>query len=111
MGPCNHSCMACTRSPRWRFALRAFVATLLAASCRQDAVVGPGNGPPYLAVVVLVDAPPEVTSRGPYLFHVRELSGTLHIDTTFRASPRDTVVFSVPAATYRVDIGDVPATC
>lgn len=84
---------------------------MLVASCRHDAIIGPGTGPPFLAVVVIVDAPPEVTSRGPYLFHVRELSGTLRVDTTFRASPRDTVIFSVPAATYRVDIGDVPATC
>src|SRR3990170_1911541 len=43
---------------------------------------GPGGPPPYLAIVVAVDAPAEVTVRGPYSFRVRELSGTLPIDTT-----------------------------
>jgi len=83
------------------------------ASCLAESATGPNGGrrPPYLAVVVTVDAPPEVTSRGPYTFRVRELSGTLGVDTTFRASPRDTVILSVTAASYRVDIGDVPPTC
>jgi hypothetical protein len=42
---------------------------------------------------------------------VRELSGTIKFDTSFRASTRDTVIIPVTAATYRVDISDVPSTC
>jgi hypothetical protein len=64
-----------------------------------------------LAVVVLVDAPPEVAAKGPFTFRVRESSGTLGVDTTFRATPADTTILSVTAASYRVDISDVPATC
>ena len=68
-------------------------------------------GAPYLAVVVLVDAPDEVTVRGPYRFRVRELSGTIRRDTTFFATPRDTVILSVEPATYVVEIDEVPAAC
>ncbi|MBK8250998.1 MAG: hypothetical protein IPK85_26915 [Gemmatimonadetes bacterium] len=68
-------------------------------------------GAPYLAVVVLVDAPDEVTTRGPYRFRVRELSGTIRRDTTFFATPRDTVILSVEPATYVVEIDEVPAAC
>ncbi len=87
-------------------------ALVAALACRPDAATGPaGRHPPYLAIVVSVDAPPEVTSRGPYRFRVRELSGTLPIDTTLRASPKDTLIIPVEPASYRVDIADVPATC
>ena len=81
------------------------------SSCAENATGVSGRQPPYLAVLVFVDAPPEVTTRGPFTFRVRELSGTLGVDTTFRASPKDTSILSVPAASYRVDISDVPATC
>src|SRR5687767_7906375 len=80
-------------------------------SCEAPSGINSGRRPPYLAVVVMVDAPTEVTTRGPYTFRVRELSGTLNVDTTFRASPKDTVIMSVVAASYRIDIADVPPTC
>ncbi|MBC8088121.1 MAG: hypothetical protein H7Z40_12705 [Phycisphaerae bacterium] len=90
-------------------AAAALVFTL--ASCETPSGIPAGRHPPYLAVLVSVDAPTEVTSRGPYRFRVREMSGTLNIDTTFSASPKDTTILSVPAASYRVDISDVPPTC
>lgn len=68
-------------------------------------------GAPYLAVVVLVDAPDAVTVRGPYGFRVRELSGTLHYDSAFQATPRDTVILSVQPATYLVEMAGVPESC
>lgn len=87
-------------------------AFLLGPACAPDAAMGPGGtGPPYLAIVVSVDAPPEVTSRGPYSFRVRDLSGTLPLDTTVRASQKDTIIFHVEPATYRIDIANVPASC
>ncbi|HKS06545.1 MAG TPA: hypothetical protein VJR92_09560, partial [Gemmatimonadaceae bacterium] len=97
--------------PRGRFVrfVRTAVFALLGAACAD--AIGPGGGPPYLAVVTFVDAPAEVTARGPYTFRVRELSGTLNIDTTFRATVRDTVIMHVPPASYRVDVSDVPSTC
>lgn len=92
--------------------VRFVVASLLAvAACKPDATAPTGARPPYLAIIVSVDAPAEVTSRGPYSFRVRELSGTLPVDTTVRASPKDTIIFHVEPASYRVDIADVPATC
>lgn len=86
-------------------------AALSLVGCTESAVTGPGRQPPFLAIVVFVDAPPEVTTRGPFSFRVRELSGQLGVDTTVRASPADTIILSVAAATYRVDISDVPAAC
>jgi hypothetical protein len=79
------------------------------ASCAGDATAPVGA--PYLAVVVLVDAPDEVTVRGPYRFRVRELSGSIRRDTTFFATPRDTVILSVEPATYVVEIDEVPPAC
>lgn len=81
------------------------------AGCITEPPTGPVRQPPYLAILINVDASPGVTIGGPYQFRVRELSGTIKFDTTFRASPRDTVIIPVAAATYRVDIADVPPTC
>jgi hypothetical protein len=89
--------------------LSALVILSLAAGC--DLAPLTPEGAPYLAVVVLVDAPNEVTVRGPYRFRVRELSGTIKRDTTFFATPRDTTILSVKPATYVVEIADVPAAC
>lgn len=84
---------------------------LALASCVTERVTGPSRQPPYLAILLQVDAAAGVATGGPYAFRVRELSGTLKFDTTFRASVRDTVIIPVTAATYRVDISDVPPTC
>lgn len=100
-------------APAW--AKRVVAGCLLAfAACTPESASGPAGGaqrPPYLAIVVAVEAPPEVTSRGPYTFRVRDLSGTLPIDTVLRATPKDTIIIHVEPATYRIDIADVPATC
>ncbi len=93
-----------------RLALPALTVVTV-ASCVTDAATGPTRQPPYLAILINVDAPKELATGGPYTFRVRELSGTIKFDTTFRASVRDTVIIPVTAATYRVDISDVPATC
>jgi hypothetical protein len=92
----------------WRYvALLALFATGAACTDGPTAVAGA----PYLAVVVIVDAPDEVTSRGPYGFRVRELSGTIRYDTVFQATPRDTVILSVQPATYLVEMAGVPQSC
>jgi hypothetical protein len=83
--------------------------TLAAAGCLVEPTAPPDA--PYLAVVVLVDAPPQVVETGPYTFRIRELSGTLRFDTTFVATSRDTTILAVPPATYVVEINDVPASC
>jgi len=91
--------------------LAALLAVAAVPGCETPSGISGGRQPPYLAVLVSVDAPAEVTSRGPYRFRVREMSGTLNIDTTFTATPKDTTILSVPAASYRIDISDVPPTC
>jgi hypothetical protein len=87
------------------------LATFSHLGCTEGVTGTVGRQPPFLAVVVFVDAPPEVTTRGPFTFRVRELSGELGVDTSFRATPADTTILSVTAATYRVDISDVPEAC
>lgn len=88
----------------------ALCTIVLGASC-LDRALAPQEGAPYLAVLVSVSAPDEVTSRGPFRFRVRELSGTLRYDTLFNATPADTTILSVEPATYVIEIGDVPSTC
>jgi len=83
---------------------------LVALAGCADAPTAPA-GAPYLAVVVLVDAPDAVTVRGPYGFRIREFSGTIPYDTAFQATPRDTVIVSVRPATYLVEMAGVPASC
>ncbi len=81
---------AAKRQAAW-FVWCVLLATVASCTDGPTAVVGA----PYLAVVVIVDAPDEVTSRGPYGFRVRELSGTIRYDTVFQATPRDTIILSV----------------
>jgi hypothetical protein len=84
---------------------------LLVTGCSNVVDIPLGPQPPYLAVVVLVDAQQSDAAQGPYTFRVRELSGVLNVDTVFRASTRDTAYFSVKPAEYNIDISDVPASC
>src|SRR5262245_54930172 len=102
------------RRSRYRRASGLIAVALLVLptlSCATDNLVAAGPQPPYLAVVAIVDAPDAVTQRGPYRFHLTEESGVLKVDTTFFASARDTSIFSVKPATYRVDISDIPPSC
>src|SRR6185295_15013423 len=46
----------------------------------------------YLAIVTLVDAAPGISPGGHYSYRVREVSGTLNIDTTINVAPQDTVI-------------------
>ncbi len=92
-----------------RWLLGCLLCVMVLTGCVTDATAP--EGAPYLAVVVLVDAPDAVVARGPYRFRVRELSGTIKRDTTFFSTPRDTVIMSVEPATYVVEIDDVPAAC
>ena len=84
----------------------------LAAGCRQTAEPS-SFAPPYVAVVTKFDAAPGV-DVGHYSYRIRELSGTLGVDTTVvPSSPTDTIIVSVPnvTATYVVSLSGVPAKC
>ncbi len=88
-------------------ALAGLVCGLLA--CRD--LVAPARKPPYLAIVNQIVAPSQAAIGTQYVYHVRELSGTLGIDTLVVAAPRDTVILPLPPATYVVDLSGVPPTC
>jgi len=65
----------------------------------------------YLAIVALVDTPPGVSAGARYGYRVREVSGTLGIDTTLDVAPADTVILRLPVATYDVALTGLPAWC
>ncbi len=93
---------------RWMVAV---LAVLSLPGCTTGVTEVSGKGPPYLAVVLFVEATPEISTGRPFSFRVRETSGLIGVDTTFIASQKDTTILSVPAASYRIDISDVPPTC
>jgi hypothetical protein len=93
-----------------RFAVWAFVAAALVAACSE--ATGPRHGlPPYLAVVATVVAPSGKAAGARYTYRVRELSGTLGIDTMISIAPRDTLILAVPPASYLVELDSVPPQC
>jgi hypothetical protein len=94
-----------SRTARFCFAALA----IAVAACRDAAA--PVFQPPYLAIVARIAAPDPATAGSSYRYHVRELSGTLGIDTVVVAAPTDTVVLSVPPATYAVDVEGIPPRC
>lgn len=83
--------------------------TWVLAGCRGESLAPPG--PPYLAIVTRLDVPKGVDPGRTYAYHVTELSGTLGIDTTIFAAPTDTVILSLPPATYRVRADGLPSYC
>lgn len=83
--------------------------TLACAGCRDAAA--PAGGPPYLAVMIRTDQPDGTPVTSPYAIRVREFSGTLPIEQTHVVQPNDTLIVSVPPATYLVNVLDVPPRC
>ena len=79
------------------------------AACRE--ATAPAMAPPYLAIVTRVVAPSLAAIGTRYTYRVREASGTLGIDKTVAAAPGDTVILSVPPATYVVELSGVPPVC
>ena len=65
----------------------------------------------YLAIVTLIDAPVGIDPGAHYSYRVRELSGTLGIDTTVSVAPQDTVILRLPPATYGVTLAGLPPPC
>lgn len=82
------------------------VAALLLGSCRDAPDAPPG--PPYVAIVARIDGEPLATGL---TYRIREVSGTLPIDRTVRATPADTLILSVQPASYEITVDGVPGTC
>ncbi|MQA93021.1 MAG: hypothetical protein GEU90_22955, partial [Gemmatimonas sp.] len=71
----------------------------------------PGEEQGFLAILLNYTSLAGVSPGQDYSVRVREVSGTLEIDRTATAAPGDTVVMSLPVATYRVDLEGVPESC
>lgn len=69
------------------------------------------TGPPYLAVITTTQAPSGIASLGGYRYRIIESSLSVGLDTTVVADAVDTLLLSVPPATYEVSIGAVPPEC
>jgi hypothetical protein len=95
---------------RTAVALYCAAAFLLSALLGCSDSVGP-PGPPYLAIVTQVSRLPGAVAPETLTYRVWELSGTLGFDRTVRVAAGDTIILSVPPATFVVDLEDVPASC
>ncbi len=81
---------------------------LLLTSCGD---LGAPPGPPYLAIVTDLSAWPGADAPSTITYHVRELSGSLSYDRRVVSAAHDTIILSVPPATYRVDAVGLPPRC
>jgi len=83
------------------------VAGMALSACREAAA--PVSS--YLAILPTIVASTSGAAGVRYRYHVRELSGTLQIDTVVSVAPADTVILPLPPATYVVDVDGVPGQC
>ena len=98
-----------SRSARLLYAaLGGVCAAATVGGCRE--IIEPAVQPPYLAIVAQVIGAPDAGGVQ-YHYHVRELSGTLGVDTVVRVAPSDTVILSLRPATYTVDVTGIPPHC
>lgn len=93
---------------RIRAAAVVLCSTAFVASCK-DTNAPPG--PPYLAIVTDLNTWPGAAAPARVSYRVRELSGTLGVDRRLRITPTDTVIISVPPASYLIEAVDLPANC
>lgn len=97
-------------SARARQAIASPLVLALAIGCRSEPSA-PDARPPYLAILSRFDMPPGLAAASQIRYGVSELSGTLGIARDLFSQPGDTVILSLPPATYVVDLLDVPSTC
>lgn len=98
------------RGGRWQ-AVLALAATVAAGACSRTVEPADTDHPPYLAIIAAVDGPADALAALQLRYHVKELSGTIPIDTTFTRAPHDTTILAVPAASYSVTLSGLPAQC
>jgi hypothetical protein len=96
--------------------LRSWCGTLLlltgltaVSACRE--VSAPTLGPPYLAIVALIDGPSDALKGTKVTYRIRELSGTVGFDSTVSVAVSDTIILSVVPASYVAELTGVPAIC
>lgn len=82
---------------------------LFSLSACTEPVAPPG--PPFLAIITQISALPGAELPPNLTYRVWELSGTLGFDRDVVVTPGDTIILSVPPATFIVDLENIPATC
>ncbi len=86
-------------------------AAIAACSDYSPLDIPPRSGPPYLAIITRTEAPSGDAPQPGYRYRVTESSLSLGLDTTVAVAASDTVLLSVPPATYQVEIADLPPEC
>lgn len=74
----------------------------------EDTLIEPEG---FIAIITRAEGPVEVSPGESWTVRVVELSGTLGIDTTALVSPNDTLILTVPPASYDISVDGVPVTC
>lgn len=86
--------------------------SLLALCCLacEDETTGLGEEG-FVAIITDAVGPLEVAEGAHWSVHVRELSGTIMEDTIVPMAPRDTVILTLPIATYIITLQGLPLPC
>lgn len=92
-------------------ALVSLLAFATLVSCQRDAPTAPTVQPPYLAIVMRLDAPAGFTFDGRLTYRVVAHSEGIQLDTAIAAAPRDTLVLPVKPADYTVAVEGLPGRC
>ncbi len=99
----------------WRALLSLVVRVLLPPGALLLAACGeptkPRVGPPYIAIYAVFTMQEGLSEVPQFRYTVEELSGTLSINRSFVVASKDTVVLSVPPASYIIEVHDLPPTC
>ncbi len=103
--------LAASRCPQLVVRLALTLLVLFLFSGCSDTSGPRAESPPYIAIITKVSSGPANEVGRAYRYRIRELSGTINIDTTLTVSPRDTIVLPVKPATYIITLDDVPAQC
>jgi hypothetical protein len=88
------------------------LASLLTACDFPDiTTLDPRQSDGFLAVVTQLLGPPEVSPGAQWTLRLREISGTHQITQARQVTPGDTVIFSLPPASYDVFLEGVAPAC
>jgi hypothetical protein len=90
-----------------RFCAAAVMPFLLLAC--QDNTAPPG--PPYLAIVTNLYALGGASAPDEIVYNIRNVGDRNGVSRRLRVEPSDTVLLSLPPASYQVEVGGLPSRC
>lgn len=97
--------------PAWRRLPALLAAGLAVAGGACDRATAPSATEGFIAIITRTEGPAEIDPGQGWDLHVLEASGTLGIDLRQRIEPNDTVILTVPPATYDITVDGAPLAC